>query len=946
MMATPSGAYLPTQPSPILEPIPHYPSNVVPEERVTLRMAIILSNGVRVDHQFTFPAMNIANCIIHGEGEMYSVEITHRCTCRRLLHEELVRMLPGFLRENDVYWFRTRNPETNIQHTCLFDGAELEMQLVTSHVPECGFCFARRAFIAERDAFDRQQSQMPRGSASSTSPSAQSLSSGWTFREPADTERLRVNRHGWEIMFVLHPDAREGAVSISRLRMELCRLLSITDPRRIILTSGPFTWGGDFQEDGKDYYNYGLGLSPTDTPLAMSTVPENPTRPHRCVYCGLCFKRSEHLKRHVRRHTKERPFRCRICGESFSRKELHDRHQRTRHGATSSIPLPEIVESEPCAATHPNSYSPGQIDPVQGDPSSRPPFSSFVEEPAEPALHAPLAPETQHHESIYLAGPAGSPAFQENAYSVISERRRDSRFQTPLGSETPPWLKLPSGLEFASLLSALNRSPLSTSLPTPLRLCTPQSEAIFENDRNETARLGIEKALEGLKSINVAGGEEYSHRFKIPEMDSLYRYWHMFFEIPHKNLPFAHPKVAIAIGVLADGAMYCDEPEVGQMLFEASRRIVAHHLNTLYNRENNTIPIWIFTTLLLNCVFGLPGGKSSESDITLGSLDSLINLARVIQSGPAMDLVDQASTVEEKWKSYIEGESHRRSILCFIVVSGLWSVAYEPIVNVLDFPFSLIEFPWSETLWNARSAVQWHALYQNPRSRSPGSWSENVEALLFGKPQPLNGLASLCLVVGLLLYIDGLRREAVLDVVEINSYLQHALDQWFQIHDRTSLENLALNHLCYPAAYYLRISLVLDIRQTMDLMRSNQFAAMRKVLREGDLVQAAAFARAAMIPWVISRRNQTSMAAMPCGVVIAEWAIDVMDNQPENSPQREVLRGFENSIREYWPVAPFVTAVDVWRAVRRIIANGPATPQQDLAGWATGMTAEKRNSPV
>jgi hypothetical protein len=42
--------------------------------------------------------------------------------------------------------------------------------------------------------------------------------------------------------------------------------------------------------------------SPQLTPH-MSTVSENPTRPHRCVYCGLCFKRSEHLKRHVRRRT-------------------------------------------------------------------------------------------------------------------------------------------------------------------------------------------------------------------------------------------------------------------------------------------------------------------------------------------------------------------------------------------------------------------------------------------------------------------------------------------------------------------------------------------------------------------------------------------------------------------------------------------------------------------
>jgi hypothetical protein len=72
-------------------------------------------------------------------------------------------------------------------------------------------------------------------------------------------------------------------------------------------------------------------------------------------------------------------------------------------------------------------------------------------------------------------------------------------------------------------------------------------------------------------------------------------------------------------------------------------------------------------------------------------------------------------------------------------------------------------------------------------------------------------------------------------------------------------------------------------------------------------------------PYPVHAKKYTDFS----GVVIAEWAIDVMDNQPDDSPQREVLRGFENSIREYWPVAPFVTAVDVWRAVRRIIANGP-----------------------
>lgn len=201
--------------------------------------------------------MNIANCIIHGEGEMYSVEVTHRCASRRRLYEDLVGMLPGLLRENDVYWFRTRNPETNIHHTCLFDGAELEMQLVTSHIPECGFCFARRAFIVERDTFDQRQGYRAASSELSTPAGngreGSTMQSEWGIREPSDTERLQVNRHGWEIMFMLRP--QDGGVTISRLRAELSRLLSIADPRRILLTSGPFVWGPEFLEDGKDYYS-------------------------------------------------------------------------------------------------------------------------------------------------------------------------------------------------------------------------------------------------------------------------------------------------------------------------------------------------------------------------------------------------------------------------------------------------------------------------------------------------------------------------------------------------------------------------------------------------------------------------------------------------------------------------------------------------------------------
>ncbi|RHZ61325.1 uncharacterized protein CDV56_105916 [Aspergillus thermomutatus] len=49
-----------------------------------------------------------------------------------------------------------------------------------------------------------------------------------------------------------------------------------------------------------------------------------------CVHCGRNFRRTEHLERHIRTHTKEKPFVC-FCGAAFTRRDLLKRHTRILH---------------------------------------------------------------------------------------------------------------------------------------------------------------------------------------------------------------------------------------------------------------------------------------------------------------------------------------------------------------------------------------------------------------------------------------------------------------------------------------------------------------------------------------------------------------------------------------------------------------------------------------
>ena len=60
-----------------------------------------------------------------------------------------------------------------------------------------------------------------------------------------------------------------------------------------------------------------------------STIDEN-DKPFTCTTCGKSFRRSEHLRRHIRSvHSQERPFACTLCDKKFSRSDNLSQHLKT-----------------------------------------------------------------------------------------------------------------------------------------------------------------------------------------------------------------------------------------------------------------------------------------------------------------------------------------------------------------------------------------------------------------------------------------------------------------------------------------------------------------------------------------------------------------------------------------------------------------------------------------
>ncbi|KAK6524162.1 hypothetical protein TWF694_005823 [Orbilia ellipsospora] len=199
--------------------------------------------------------------------------------------------------------------------------------------------------------------------------------------------------------------------------------------------------------------------------------------------CNLSFTRSEHLLRHVRKHTGERPFHCH-CGRAFSRMDNLRQHSTTVHAdeyippdslAATGARYPRNKTERAKAGGRARSSTTGSMPPPPQSPAHPPPDAMAVEYPPDTQTQTAQEPQPDvgrrrmRPQSLFIPSEVGKQQRRPLMYQQSSS--------TEYAASSP--LTTPTSTTFTN--SALGQSPLTSPLfpaiPVPRTASPSQSPA-------------------------------------------------------------------------------------------------------------------------------------------------------------------------------------------------------------------------------------------------------------------------------------------------------------------------------------------------------------------------------------------------------------------------------------------------------------------------------------
>ncbi|KAI7682496.1 amidase signature enzyme [Hortaea werneckii] len=522
---------------------------------------------------------------------------------------------------------------------------------------------------------------------------------------------------------------------------------------------------------------------PTDTRRRSARTKAQLARV--CSHCGRTFKRTEHLERHERTHTKERPFAC-ACGVTFTRRDLLRRHRRLAGHEDLSIAQRGSLVSDAGASSERVSIRNAVADTgtVQ-DPS----FLAQV-----PDHHRRAQPSVQHTtaETSNLGSHDGI-LPHEHDHLDLSTQLLDDNFDfdtclrdftgfldgvglpiewSPFQEDLPTALTEPEG-NLQQGVSTRAGTPFGSWLPSA-PTGNGLANVVYEK---ATHRIAPEKrpfqVTEEQRSVLKDSIQCFSHvldpTFRLPSRHALTRYVTSFFDGFHPHMPFIHlptwqildHPTDLLFGIAAVGAQYCFEKKVSEQLFYAGKALLMNSLRTRHDRlsasirpstamahsqmNGNTCDLYVQNTPTIETIQALTVLMAfatwepqdtlvQESFVLQGVLAHVAREAGLTEESsiplqlPIMHNGESHSGYDREWRQWATDESIRRTKLIAFTFLHTHSIVYN-VYPVLRSNEVNLRLPCPTKEWNAPDAALWHA-FRRETSKPQLLFQEALSLLL------------------------------------------------------------------------------------------------------------------------------------------------------------------------------------------------------------------------